>query len=178
MWGLQAWWINTGFKKHFTFHNIRVSEKKSYLKGAFLEPTRSRCKTNILKENGSRRTLILQMLSETHASQQSTCSNKTNILKLLMHGYIEGSTRTYAQEQNTCWLSVMYWSPSCLLHERLYTLAWTSLRKHVKEKNCYLAGAFLDTWDPMEGRSRSTVLRECVSRRSCSAPTVLMGLHL
>ena len=41
--------------------------------------------------------------------------------KLLMYGYIEGSTRTYAQERNigSVWYSDQEWSPRCLLHEQL-----------------------------------------------------------
>eukprot|EP00057_Strongylocentrotus_purpuratus_P024164 XP_011678638.1 PREDICTED: mitogen-activated protein kinase kinase kinase kinase 4-like [Strongylocentrotus purpuratus] len=33
--------------------------------------------------------------------------HKSILLKLLMRGYIEGSTQTYARERNTHWLSVM-----------------------------------------------------------------------
>ena len=99
--------------------------------------------------------------------------------------------------QELSWLLVTQWKVDlvglfsrnvCLVEVALLQLNWLvglvgggggGGRGWVGGRNVtHLAGAFLATCDPMEGRSSRTVFKEWVSSRSCSAPTVLIGLHL
>ncbi len=118
-------------------------------------------------------------------SPRSSCScNSNKIVYLtiqsslqLENGYLR--IRLLLSNSPRCYVVLL----PCLLHSVFQNTRGidTEARARVlwrKETAANLAGAFRPTWDPRDGRSCRTVFSEWVSSNNCSAPTVLMALHL